>query len=195
MGNLRSSPILPVQPFFSTLLGDESAGPRGSLLPVPKDGGSESLDGLRGQIGKLAGRMALVESTVNWTSDVRQHVGPDWTPRRFGAAPSAALVELQRLSARQVLAACGVPIELVELADGTGNRESWRRFLFGTVAPLGRIVELELSGKLETPVTLQWAELRASDLSGRARAYQSLVGAGMAPERAAALSGLTDAGA
>lgn len=174
-------------------LGDESAGPRGNLLPVPKDGDSPTLEPLREALGKLRGKAMLVESAFNWQDDARRGgVGPDWTARRLGADPPAALVQLYGLNARQVLAACGVPIELVELAGSTGNRESWRRYLFGTVAPLGRIVSLELSRKLEEPITLQWDELRASDLAGRARAFQSMVGAGMALERAAALAGLME---
>ena len=58
------------------------------------------------------------------------------------------------------------------------------------IAPLGRIVAHELSMKLESPITLDWQELRAGDISGRARAFQSMVGAGMDPSKAAALSGL-----
>ena len=62
----------------------------------------------------------------------------------------------------------------------------------GVVAPLGRIVQHELQAKLEAQVKLGWEELRASDLSGRARAFQSMVGGGMDAERAASLAGLMD---
>ena len=69
-------------------------------------------------------------------------------------------------------------------------RESWRQLLFGVVAPLARIVSHELTVKLEADVTLTFEELRGSDLAGRARALQSMVGGGMALERAATLAGL-----
>ena len=39
-------------------------------------------------------------------------------------------------------------------------------------------------------VTLDWSELRASDLSGRARAFQSMVGGGMPVTNAVAIAGL-----
>ena len=52
------------------------------------------------------------------------------------------------------------------------------------------MVEAELTEKLETPVRLDWSELRASDITGRARAFQSLVGSGMDVAKASALSGL-----
>ena len=48
----------------------------------------------------------------------------------------------------------------------------------------------ELSRKFEFPVSLNFDSLMASDISGRARAFQSMVGGGMEIERAAALAGL-----
>ena len=77
-----------------------------------------------------------------------------------------------------IYAACGVPPSLVTLpADGTGQREAWRRFLHGSVSPMARIVQGELRDKLDSPaLTLDFASLFAADLSGRARAYRSLAG-------------------
>ena len=34
-------------------------------------------------------------------------------------------------------------------ADGTGQREAWRRFLHGSVSPVARIVQGELRAKLD----------------------------------------------
>ena len=48
----------------------------------------------------------------------------------------------------------------------------------------------ELQEKLEDTVTLSWQKLRASDLSGRARAFQSMVGGGMAVADAVSVAGL-----
>ena len=39
-------------------------------------------------------------------------------------------------------------------------------------------------------IALDWDELRASDIAGRARAFQSMVGAGMDLAKAAGLAGL-----
>ena len=44
--------------------------------------------------------------------------------------------------------------------------------------------------KLEEPITLDWMELRAGDIAGRARAFQSMVGGGMDVAKAAAAAGL-----
>ena len=80
---------------------------------------------------------------------------------------------------------------------GVGPREGrpfggweWRLTLFGVLSPLGKKVERELQDNLEDSITLSWQELRASDLCGRARAFQSMVNGGMGVERAAALAGL-----
>ena len=72
------------------------------------------------------------------------------------------------------------------------SRGSYRRFLFATIAPLGRLVAVELSEKLGDDVALDREELRAAEITGRARAYQSLVGAGLGPARAVELAGPAD---
>ncbi len=178
---------------LAAALGDEAAGPRGSLLPVPGEGGDGELDELRADIAGLHGKAALLETTSGgWGEGKGAAPQQDWTPKRLGPNPSAALVQLRRDVETSVVAACGVPLELLTPAAGTGGRESYRRFLFSTVAALGRIVADELTRKLETPVSLDWGELRAADISGRARAYQSLVGANMDASKAERLAGLLE---
>ena len=77
--------------------------------------------------------------------------------------------------------ACGFNAALWGGSQAAAVREAWRLALFGVLSPLG---------KLEDTVTLSWQELRASDLSGRARAFQSLVGGGKTVEEATAIAGL-----
>ena len=55
---------------------------------------------------------------------------------------------------------------------------------------MGKMVESELRAKLDDEVSLSWQELRASDLSGRARAFQSMVGGGMPIAEAVSVAGL-----
>ena len=66
-----------------------------------------------------------------------------------------------------------------------------------SLRPVGEIVTAELADKLDRPdLALDSSALFASDITGRARAFASMVQAGMEVERAAALSGLlADAGA
>ena len=80
--------------------------------------------------------------------------------------------------------ACGIPPGLFSVqSDGTAQREGYRRLLHSTVVPMARIVQAELTAKLDVDVTLGLDGLFAADLSGRARAFQSLVLAGMDPAR------------
>ena len=81
-------------------------------------------------------------------------------------------------------------IALFGEGNAAATREAWRLCLFGVLSPLGRMVESELQDKLEDTVTLSWQELRASDLSGRARAFQSMVGGGMDVAKAVSIAGL-----
>lgn len=74
--------------------------------------------------------------------------------------------------------------------DAASLRESYRIALAGTIQPLAKLVQSEINAKLDAGVSIDFTELRAADLSGRARAFQSMVGGGMALERAAAISGL-----
>ena len=93
-----------------------------------------------------------------------------------------------------MLGACGVPAAIFEAgAAANARREAWRGWLHGSLQPLAEIAAAELAAKLDTPgLAFTFDRLFASDLSGRARAFQSLVGGGMEPGKAAALAGLME---
>ena len=170
-------------------LADEASGPRGSFLPVPVDGEDDTVATMTSSIDRAKGRMLLAESG-DW-DNIASGASARFEQKRFGANPPSALVALHELASQEVYAACGVSPLIFAAGQGTAAREGYRQTLFGTIAPLGRLVETELRAKLDDPsIILTWDELRAADISGRARAFQSLVGAGMDLDRAAALSGL-----
>ena len=181
-------------------LADGESGPRGSLLPLPIDPGDddEDEDGpiakLKADLRNLRGRLAFVESTQT------MHAGApgsaprgDWETKRIGANPPAGEVSLLERSFLEVLSACGVPPGLFATGADAGQRESFRRFLHATLDPLSKLIAAELTDKLEAPLTLNLDGLFAADLAGRARAFQSMTGAGMDVSKAAALSGLMGA--
>lgn len=170
-------------------LSDESSMARGAFIALPVDGADPTTTTLKSDIGKAAGDLLTVESG-DW-DDEGGGKSASWEARRFGPDPPAGLVQLHEIASREVYAACGVP-PLLFAGDGSaaGLREAYREFLFSTVAPLGRIVAAELSDKLDGEVRLDWTELRAADIAGRARAFQSMVGSGMDLAKAAALAGL-----
>ena len=147
---------------------------------------------------RFARRLAAGGIVATQTA-VSHHLSPGgqepasrWAPQVIRADPADSMVALRSDAARDVLGACGIPPELSAVATGTGAREAWRRFLWGTVNPLARQVAAELALKLDMPqLILRFDDLGASDLTGRARAYSSMVRAGMPPAEAAALTGLT----
>jgi len=175
-------------------LGEEAGAPVGNLLAIPKDGGDSALESLRKQLGNLRGKTALVETTAAGWGDGRAAAPmSDWSQKRIGGNPPPVLNELREGAAVSIMAACGVPPALGMIGtgtDGTAQREGWRRFLHGTIAPVAAAVADELAVKLESPVALNFESLFASDLTGRARAFAGMVKAGMAIEKAAALAGL-----
>ena len=128
-------------------------------------------------IKNAAGRVALLE-TGDW-GNAGGDTKVDLKTERFGAEPPASMVELMSVASREIYAACGFNAALWGGAQAASVREAWRLALFGVLSPLGRMVESELQDKLEDTVKIGWTELRASDLSGRARAMQSMVNGGM----------------
>ncbi len=170
-------------------LAEESSSPVGRLLGIPTDGEDATVQALKTDIASAKGKVALLESGDwgNAGGDAKLNLKTE----RFGAEPPSSLVELVDVSSREVYSAVGLNAALWGGAGGAGaTREAWRLCLFSVLAPLGRLVQAELQGKLEDSVTLSWQELRASDLSGRARAFQSMVGGGMAVAEAVSVAGL-----
>ena len=92
----------------------------------------------------------------------------------------------------EVLAACGIPPAMFQKASDSGQREAYRRWVALVVQPLARLLQFELSSKLEVDIGIDLAGLWSHDLSGRARAFQSMVGGGLDVAKAAALSGLME---
>lgn len=169
----------------------ETSAAVGYLLPVPSDGDSANIAELKKDLATLAGKIAVVETTRGGWGTSAPSAAPrqDYRLERLGPNVPDSSVALYLQAQRFALAACGFPVQLIEQADGTSQREAWRRYLHGTVTPLAAILE-EAAARAALPVTFSFDSLFASDISGRARAFQSLVGGGMPIEQAAALSGL-----
>ena len=137
------------------------------------------------------GGLALIETTAAGFSEGRQAAPrEDWVPKRYGADPPATLASLRTEVGQAVLGACGVPPSLFLDADGTSQRESWRRFIMGSVEPLLKIVGREFSIKLAADVSFDLMGLWAHDLAGRSVAFSKLVQGGVSVQEALITSGL-----
>ena len=175
-------------------LADEAGGPVAQLLPVPQDGGDDSDDdplaGLRKDIRDAKGRALLVETVASgWGEGKQAAPQADWQARRLGPQPTEAMVAVADASFARVLAASGCSPALFDDSDGTSKREALRQWHLGTVQPLARQLERELSDKLEIPVRLKF-DLYNVDLAGRAQAFQKLVAGGVPVNEALITAGL-----
>ena len=179
-------------------LGDDAGSPRGQVLSVAEgvDPDGDGLAELRGTIAKLRGKVALIETTRHGSgAGMDAGTRKDFAVSRLGGQSTQAEGQLWQASRDSTASACGIPPSLLAKGgDGTGERESFRRWVATGLQPLADAVAAELQRVLETPIKLDSAPLMAQDTQGRARAASALLGAGVEVERALMLSGLVAAG-
>ena len=117
-------------------LADESSGPVGRLLGMPKDGDDSTVVNLKADIRNAKGRVALLENG-DW--DNVGSAAVDLATKRFGAEPPQALVNLHELASHGRLSA--LVDSTLALIPSEGHaaaiREAWRLALFGVLSPLG----------------------------------------------------------
>lgn len=166
-------------------LDEEHSGSVGNLIGVPdiekteeKDDEGNVIGSLARDLANLKGKTALIETggtTQQWGGTASHK---DTSPIRIGPMPSQYTVQARTDTERTILAACGVPVALVNPDAGTDTRESWRRFLHGTLQPVARMIVAELA-RVGIGGSLTFNRLMASDLAGRSRSYKQLREAGM----------------
>ena len=175
-------------------LADEASGPVAQILAVPSDGGDggdeDPLAMLKADITSARGKAVLTETTAaGWGEGRTAAPAADWKPQRLGPMPTEAQARIARDSFERVLAACGCPPSLFIDSDGTSQREGLRRWHLGTVVPLARLLEDELSRKLEADIRLKF-DTYPLDMVSRAQVVSKLVQAGVALDTATMAVGL-----
>ncbi len=170
-------------------LAQEAGSAVGVVIPVPNVEASTSL---QADLRRMKGGVTLVETTAAaWGAGQQGAPQADYQLRRLGADPPATLPELRRQAEESVLAAAGIPVTVLGGATGAGaSREAYRQFLHSTIAPVADDVAAQIGAQLGSDISFDFSKLFASDLSGRARAFQSMVGGGMDVSKAAELAGL-----
>lgn len=167
-------------------LADESGGPLANLLGLPLDGADPSIAPFKAAIGAAHGGLATIENG-DWGASNGAFV--DLVPKRLGPTPPEPFVTLAMQASNEVYAACGFNPSLFTTGSADSLQNAWRLALFGVIGPLGRKVVAELNRKLGDGISLEWEELRSSDVQGRARSLAGLVTAGATLESAAAETG------
>ena len=183
-------------------LADEAAGPLAMLLTTPEGTDTDSEDDtdawapVRASLAAARGKAVLVETVSTGGGD-----GPaaaprrDWEPRRLGPAMPDAMVAVAQAAFSRMLAACGVPPALYDpAAPATALKEGTRLWHMGTVVPLARLLEHELSARLDVPVRLRF-DTYARDQMSRGNVFARLMSAeGMTVDKALAIAGLLEGG-
>ena len=179
-------------------LGDESAGPVTQLLPYPRDAAGDGnpdddmLAPLKAGISAARGDALLVETTAAGLGDRAAAPQADWKPNRLGPMPPEAMVSLADHAFGRMLAACGCSPALFDDSDGTAKREALRQWHLGTVAPLAKLLEYELSEKLQTKVKFQF-DGYPRDMVSRAQVFSKIAAAeGMTAHQALKIAGLVE---
>ena len=182
--------------YSESRLADEASGAVGRVIPLPAAmsgaGDTDKLSQFKADFAGMRGKATFVPTTADGGGEGRAAAPPrDWKQERIGPAPDEGLLTLRSDASAALLAACGVPSALVDpSADGTAQREAWRRFALSSLAGIAHVVEEELERKLDMKITFDFRQLWAWDMAGRASSFKAMVAGGMAIERAAALSGL-----
>ena len=175
-------------------LADEAGGPLAQLLAIPQDGGDDSEDDplkeLKADIRTARGKALLVETVAaGWGEGRAAAPMADWKSSRLGPNFPQSMATVQEKAFIAVLAATGTPPSLFTDSDGTSQREAVRRWHMNTVMPLARLLEHELTMKLETPVRLKF-DTYALDMVSRATVVDKLVRAGVSTAVALSAVGL-----
>ena len=173
-------------------MGQDLATPVAHLVPIPTDGGDTNLDSLRGDIGKAKGNAVLVEATSQgWEDKGERGTRHDWKAERLGPEVPTELRHAWRDILDAVGTACGIPAALTHQdADGTAQREAYRRFVMSAVEPIADMIAETASEGLEAGISLHFDSLWAHDLAGRAAAYQKLRAGDMPDADARRIAGI-----
>ena len=180
-------------------LADEAAGPLAQIIPIPQDGGDDDdeendpLSALKAGIAAARGKAMLVETTAAGYGEGKAAAPTrDWKAERLGPAPPEALVQLSKMAFARMLAACGCSPALFDDSHGTSMREALRQWHLGTVMPLARILQHELSARLDAPIKLRF-DGYPRDMVSRATVFAKIAGVeGMTPRQALQIAGLLE---
>ena len=164
----------------------------GHLLMLPDGTSDEQVTALRRDLASIEGGISLVETeAAGHGQGMRAAPQVDWQLRRFGANVPESNVALRSDVAMDIISAMGIPAPLYHGTDGVSAREAYRLLLVTTLMPIAELITDELSRKLETTVSIGFRRLHAADIQSRARAFGTMVAAGVNEDTAMEVSGLT----
>ena len=160
------------------------------IIPVPDGIPAARVTDVGNSLRASRGNVKLVETTTGgWGQGRLAAPSRDWEPRRVGPEIPQANTTFRDQTAKEIIAAMGVPQQLQYGAAGE-MREGYRQLQTIEIEPLARLVEAELSEKLEADIRFTFDRLAAIDINARARAFQGFINGGLTLEAALSLVGL-----
>lgn len=163
----------------------------GHLLMLPDGTPDETFTQLRRDLAVAEGNVLLTETgNVGHGQGMRGAPQVDWQLRRFGAQVPESNIALRSDIALDIISALGIPAPLYHGTDGVSAREAYRLLLVTTLTPIAELIVTELERKLETSISIGFRRLHAADIQSRARAFGTMVAAGVDEEVAMSVSGL-----
>ena len=169
-----------------TIRGEAKAG-SGYILPVQSGVGPDEFAKIQTTLSNLKGGVSLVQLKGAF-ADPGKYNPKEFSTMRVGSNPPDVIRNLRNDLHNEILSLCGVPPDL--FSSGPESREAFRFYLHATLNPILGIITQEAKEKLSQEIRFDLKALFASDIQGRARAFQSMVKGEMPIEKAAALSGL-----
>ena len=162
-------------------LADEMGGAIANIVVSPAVSSDQQRDALGTTLANSRGDVVVVQggNTSGWQAGSTGNL----TTHRIGATPPPGIGDLRSQTEAAILSAMGVPAGLYVPKEGAVSREAYRQFIYGSVAPMGKLVAEELSRKLEEEITLNFESIAAADVAARARAYHILTQAEMPEEQ------------
>ena len=162
---------------LTSSLGDEAATAVATVIAVASGTSQASSNFIENAISTIGSRRLAFPETQFGTPVARTSAPQtDWIPRHIRPEPDENAVKLYGAIQMQIAAVCGLPAVLANpAAAGPAQREGFRQLLVGTVKPLARLLEEEISRVLERPIKLRHHEAAAVDAAARARAARGLV--------------------
>lgn len=173
-------------------LADESSGPITNLVPVPEGIQPDQMNDLVTTVRNARGKVVYPETHAAGAGDPGNRPDRDWKPERLGPAMEMAQVSLSEKAFSRMLAAYGCPPSLFTDSQSQAQREALRRWHLSTVKPIARMIEHELTRKLETTIKLKF-DSYPLDMVSRATVVDKLVRAGVPTATALDAVGLDDA--
>ena len=174
-------------------LGLDSSVVGGMIMPQPDGASPKSIKEIQGALTAGKGGLTLVETTSQgFGQGLTAAPKQDWEQKRFGALIPEFNTILRDSSASAIMQAFGVSQAMFS-GDGNAMREARRLMFLDSILPTSAIIALELTSKLEEPVSIGHELSEHLDSQRMGRFLKSLVDAGFSLPDAAAIVGLPQA--